>query len=1031
MKNYSFLKTAIVRNPIGKKQMDLSWHTILDIFSKKENREALFLGSPNIHAALVNWEKEEAFQTEEELKNLQVSLYKYASRLSNRCTPFGMFATVAAVDIANETHINIPENISGRYTKYDMYFLGTLMPILTRENAIRAVLKFYPNNSIYTVFNKYRYVEYYFKDNVRFHKISEVEITDYLTLILEKSKNGVLIKDLLLLLISDDISQNDALEFINTLIDSQFITSELEFTVTGEDYFEKVSKIFSEDRFDFYEGNVIKKLILNLKERINFLDQNKINDTNAYTEIHQLVNNEIDHVDITKLFQVDSFRTIENGSIGFKTLKALRPAITALNKLQSNHENPTLKEFKKQFLERYEEYEQPLVKVLDPDIGIGYGNKSGAKAPLVDDLALNPNLNNESQITLDNKKRLLFKKLLKSTKERTLAVELTDEEINQFEENEFLYPDSFSVFFNAFHEDGVEKIHLKSISGSSANGLIGRFSHLDAKILDLCNQISTIEKQLHPDKILAEIVHLPQARTGNILYRNFQRDYEIPYLGNASVDLEHQININDLFVSISQGKIILRSKRLNKEIIPRLSNAHNFGPNALPIYHFLCDIQNQNTSGFAFSWGSLQHEFDFLPRLSYKNVVLSKATWNINQEAIASLMATHESMALKTLREFRDERNIPNLVYFTQGDNEVLLNFDNDLSCMVFLSMIKNKKTIQLTEFLFHQDTITSNYCNEIIVAAHKNVTFKPKSSEKNLVYTSKENNKSFFSIGDKWLYYKFYCGERAAEALLNHALHPIISELKEKNFIDKWFFIRYNDAHGFHLRFRLLLKETHFLTDCIQIVKNYITPFEDSQMVWKSQTDNYLQELQRYGYESIEYTEDLFFNDSECTIQFANMIEGDQGEKVRWLFCLLSIDHLLNDLQFLLEDKAEVMKIAKNNFGKEFNKTGDLKNQINEMFAKSEYEIESFLDPEKIEEMYEPLWEIVKERSIKNEIPIKKIKQLHVENKLPAPLQSLAISYVHMVCNRLFLSKHRMHEMVLYDYLSKYYNKQLFLKKG
>ena len=1027
MKNYSFTKTAIVRTPIGEKQTDLSWEKIQEIFAQKENREALFLGSPNIYTALVTWEKGEAFQTEEELKNLKGSLYKYASRLSNRSTPFGMFATVAAVDVNQETSLNIVESTLGRYTKYDMHFLGTLLPVLTKENAIRSVLKYYPNNSLYTVFDKFRYVEYYFKDKVRFHKISEVEITDYLELILEKSKSGIFINDLIPLLVSEEISQTDATEFVNTLIESQFIVSEIEFTITGEDYFDKLLKTFSEDRFDFYEGQVVKKLLTNLKNKINDLDQNCINDPSSYHEIHQLVNDEMNDVDITKLFQVDSYRKINNGSLGFKTLKALRPAITVLNKLQSSHENATLKEFKRKFQERYEEYEQPLVKVLDPDIGIGYGKQSGAKSPLVDELGITPNYTNEKQITLDAKKTLLLKKLIKSTKEHSSVIELTDEEINKFEENESLYPDTFSAFFNAFSENGKEKIHLKSISGPSANGLIGRFSHLDTKILDLCDEVSEVEKQLHSDKIIAEIVHLPQARTGNILYRNFQRDYEIPYLGNASVDQEHQISIDDLYVSLSGGNVILRSKRLNKEIIPRLSNAHNFSANALPIYHFLCDIQNQNASGFGFSWGSLQYDFDFLPRLNYKDVVLSKATWNINKTDIDAILSHDESKAVEVVRNYREKRGVPDVVYLTQGDNEVLFNFKNDLSCLVFYFMLKGENFIQITEFLFDETSITHDYCNEIVVSAHKNVEVK--NVESNAVYISNEtrdNVVTSFSIGEKWLYYKFYCGERAGEELLNRAINPIVAELQSKGIIDKWFFIRYQDANGPHLRFRVLLNDTHYFTECIQMIKNYIKPFEETQIIWKTQTDNYLRELQRYGYEAIEDTETLFFNDSQCTLQFADMIEGDSGEKVRWLFSLLSIDHLLKDLQFSLGEKVEIMKIAKTSFGKEFNKTGNLSKQINEMFAKSEYEIESFLNPEIIEEIYQPLWDIMKERSAKNEIPVSKIRQFHLDKKLPAPIHTIAISYIHMVCNRIFLSKHRVHEMVVYDYLFKYYNKLL-----
>jgi thiopeptide-type bacteriocin biosynthesis protein len=1028
MKNYSFTKTAIVRNPMGEKQLDITWEKIQEIFSKKENREALFIGSPNIYNALVLWEKGESFQTEEELKNLKGSLYKYASRLSNRSTPFGMFSTVAAVDVTSETSLNVSESTFGRYTKYDMYFLGQLLPILTKENAIRSVLKYQPNNSLYQVFDKYRYVEYYFKDNVRFHKISEVDITEYLKLISEESKNGLLVKDMISLLVKDQISEKDALDFINTLIESQFIVSELEFTITGEDYFEKLTRVFSEKRFDFYEAQVVKNLLINLKNKKDGLDKNCVNDTSLYNEIHQLLNGELNNVEISKLFQVDSFRKIENGSLGFKTLKSLRPAITVLNKLKSIDENYNLKEFKRKFYERFEEYEQPLVKVLDPDIGIGYEKQSGAKSPLVDELAIVSSALFKKSINLDDKKTFLLKKLIQSTKENSTSIELLDEEINNFEENEALYPDTFSAFFNSFNQDGKEKIHLKTISGPSANVLIGRFSHLDPKILDLCNEISKIENELYPDKIIAEIVHLPQARTGNILCRNFNRKYEIPYLGNASVDQEYQILIEDLYVSISLGKVVLRSKKLNKEIIPRLSNAHNYTSNALPIYHFLCDIQNQYSNGFGFEWGNLQYEFDFLPRVNYKDVVLSKATWNLDKATIDSILINSETKAIESVRNFQNKKNIPDVVFLTQGDNEVLINFKNDLSCSVFYSMLKGVNFIQITEFLFSEDSISNNYCNEIVVSAHKNIDLK-KEVDTNLFSSNenKENTMSSFSIGEKWLYYKFYCGEKTGEELLNRAIDPIVQELKSKNLIDKWFFIRYQDQVGPHLRFRVLLKDDSFFTECIQIVKKHTKPFEDSQVIWKTQTDNYLRELQRYGYEAIDDTETLFHNDSECTLQFVNMIEGDSGEKVRWLFSLLSMDHLLKDFGFTLKEKIEILKDAKTGFGKEFNRNGNLNKQINDLFAKNEYEIECFLDQDKIEEDYLPLWNIVRERSEYNQNSVKKIKKLFEENKLPDSLHYITMSYMHMICNRIFISKRRANEMVVYDFLYKYYNKQLF----
>lgn len=1031
MKNYSFTQTAIVRTPLESKKTDLTWNQIQQIFAQKENREALFLGSPNMYKALTLWENGEQYQEEEELKNLKGALYKYASRLANRATPFGMFATVAAVDISKETFLSIQDSTLGRYTKFDMYFLALLLPEIIKNETIRGVLKFYANNSIYEVFDNYRYVEYYYKGNVRFHKISEVEKTEYLDLIYKKSKQGIVLDDLSQLLITDDIAEEDAVAFVNTLIESQFIVSELEFTITGEDYFNKLCQTFEEPRFQFYEAEVIKKLIKTLKSKIDDLDKNGINDCQCYTEIHKFLKDQLGiEIELSKLFQVDSFRKIPNGSLSFKTLKTVRGAIAVLNKLTSYHEKPTLKEFKKKFHERYEGYQQPLIKVLDPDIGIGYSAISGAKTPLVDTLVIKPNYKDETQFSMDTKKRFLFKKLLEATQNKDYSIIITDEEINVFAEDERLYPDSFSVFTNVFSENGKEKIHIKSVSGPSANGLIGRFTHLDSKILALANEIASIEEQLHPNKIIAEIVHLPQARTGNILYRNFQREYEIPYLGKASVESEHQILIEDLWVTVENNRVVLWSKKLNQEIIPRLSNAHNYSPNALPIYHFLCDIQNQNSFGFVFDWGPLQHDFEFLPRVCYKDVVFSRATWNITKKEMEFVLNQDESKAVQVVRSFQKKRNIPDLVYITKGDNEVLINFSNELSCFVFYYMLKGETVIELKEFLFEEDTVTGNYCNEIVLTAYKN-SIKNEVFKSKCIFETLENKldvKSSFTLGGHWLYYKFYCGERVAEEILKQVIHPIVKELQQKQLIEKWFFIRYQDSNGHHLRFRVLLKDLNVFSDCIQIINAFAATFESEQLIWKTQTDTYLRELQRYGFETIEATETLFYNDSEATLQFVNMIEGDEGEKIRWLFALLSMDHFLSDFDFSIEKRRELFNSAKTSFGKEFQRAGKLNKQINELYAVHEFEIENFLSPKKMKQNYAPLWEVLEQRSKSNQDAVSFLLQKAQYNE--NPLEDVVLSYLHMICNRIFISKQRIHEMVVYDFMYKYYSKQMHFSK-
>lgn len=1028
MKNYSFLKTAIIRTPLGKKQIDLTWEIILDIFSNIQNREALFIGSPNLYNTLVKFEKGKEFQNNEDLESLKISLYKYASRLSNRCTPFGLFATVSAINLDSKTSIQTEDFNLSRKTKFDMHFLTNLITSLEKDLQIRKALKFKINSTLYKVGNKYRYVEFYYKNSVRFHKISEVEFSNYLDLIIEQATHFILPNELAQFLVSEDISFQDAHEFINTLIDNQFLVSELEFTLTGEDYFEKIIKLFSEERFNFHEGKITKDLLNNLRNRINYLDENISNDPELYNSIFLSIKKEFNGVDIAKLFQIDTYRDVKNSTLSYSTLKNIRPAITVLNKLSSFYQNNLLQEFKSKFRERFEEYEQPLVNVLDPDIGIGYGNQSGAKSPLVDDLKLSSRGQNNYQITLDQKKNFLLKKLIQSTKENTTNIELNDNEINSLEEDLNLYPETFSVFLNAFNEN--EMYHLKSITGPSANALIGRFSHLNDTILNLCNEIATTENQLNENKILAEIIHTPQARTGNILFRKFNRNYEIPYLGNSSLAKENQISVNDLYISLDKrNNIILRSKRLNKQIIPRLGNAHNYSSNALPIYQFLCDVQNESCNSFSFNWGPLQYNFEYLPRVTYKNVVLSKATWNINKQEIDYLLSFNIKNCVEAIQKFVNQRNIPKVVNFTKGDKEILINFENDLSCKVFYSMLKKNNLVQLTEFLFSEKSITNDYCNEIILTAHKNIENNTNQKQVSQKQYNTDKIEKQYSIGDKWLYYKFYCGEKSSEEILNNSITPIITKLKKEGSIEKWFFIRYKDHLGYHIRFRLLLKQMDQLDNCISSIKKYTKKEEKLNLIWKIQTDTYIRELDRYGYKTIEEAEALFYNDSECTLNFLNLIEGDQGEKIRWLFSLVSMDRLLDDLGFNLETKIEILKVAKINFGTEFNRNGLLNKQINDLYKENEHTIDDFLALEKENELFNPIWKLIEKRSKNNKVACESLIKKFKTDKLPGSLQSLSLSYLHMICNRVFITKQRIHEMVVYDFLYKYYAKKLHKK--
>ncbi len=93
---------------------------------------------------------------------------------------------------------------------------------------------------------------------------------------------------------------------------------------------------------------------------------------------------------------------------------------------------------------------------------------------------------------------------------------------------------------------------IKVISYSPIN-LLGRFCHADQTLKDQVVDLAKMEQQLYDGSILAEIVHLPQSRIGNILSRPHLRDYEIEYLSSSKLRHDRKIIVDDLYLKMEAG----------------------------------------------------------------------------------------------------------------------------------------------------------------------------------------------------------------------------------------------------------------------------------------------------------------------------------------------------------------------------------------------------------------------------------------------------------------------------------------------
>ncbi|KZS39850.1 hypothetical protein AWE51_09395 [Aquimarina aggregata] len=671
--------------------------------------EAIFLASPELHQEMTKYLNGKEMKDPDRLIQ---SLHKYLLRMGHRCTPFGLFSgcSVGTIDEQTKIELNSSEHHK-RFTRIDMSYICTLVQQLEKTTQIRSELTYYPNTSLYPVGNKQRYIEYRYQNANRRHFTVSIDNSEFIEHILNHTKKGIKIKELAQFIVDPEVSIEDATAFVHQLIDNQILISSISPSVTGKNYLEIL--------VDTIPDQDIKNRLKQIKELLETLDNSKYtNNFSYYEKLSELLDSFEISYNKKYLFQTDLIISAASNTLSEKVIKDIQKGVQLLNKLVPYREDEKLTNFRNRFFAIFEEEQVPLSLALDVETGVGYGFNNEDDydiSPLINDLNIS-----KKNYTAQHKKirwtridGFLNKKLIELDKDAT-EMFLTESDLDYFKENWNNLPLSFTVIAHVFNNDSDNPlINMSYVGGASATYMLGRFTQADKKIDQLLKKITKKESE-KKDVIFAEIAHLPEKRTGNIINRSHLRAYEIPYLTKSTLPVEQQIPIDDILVSVENDRIVLFSKKLNKEIMPRMATAHNFSYNALPIYHFLCDIQTQNLrENLEFDWGNAAQNRNFLPRVRYKNIILSLAQWTIGKKEIQKIIQ------LDDLTEWRKEKKLPQKIMLKDDDNELLIDLDHPLSVQTFLSTIKKRSQITLAEYLFDEENalVTRQgeaFCNEL-----------------------------------------------------------------------------------------------------------------------------------------------------------------------------------------------------------------------------------------------------------------------------------------------------------------------------
>jgi thiopeptide-type bacteriocin biosynthesis protein len=287
------------------------------------------------------------------------------------------------------------------------------------------------------------------------------------------------------------------------------------------------------------------------------------------------------------------------------------------------------------------------------------------------------------------------------------------------------------------------------------------------------------------------------------------------------------------------------------------------------------------------------------------------------------------------------------------------------------------------------------------------------------------------FILGESWLYYKIYSAPRTSDIFLAEVVKPLTEELLQSKLIDQWFFIRYADPKH-HLRLRFHFSDTKNIGAVIAKLQPLLSQYLDDFLIWDVQTATYKREVERYGENTMQPSEALFHHDSKMIVDFLHLIQEVEDDTIRWLFALRAIDSFLDSFQCDDENKLNLLDHLQESFRAEFNVSKDLAKQLNDKFRAERQRITAFMELDiQGNHEYAAFFSLLINKQAKDAPYIEQIAALHRKGALQVQLPNLLSSYIHMLMNRLFKSKNRLHEMVCYDFLFRHYKSKVARRKS
>ncbi len=320
-----------------------------EIVAEPAFREAVFVASPSLEAAIDLWRKD---PDSERGHRAEVALIAYLMRAAARPTPFGLFAGCTTGTIGAATSLRLRGSDSfRRQTRLDMDYLWTLARAIEADPKLRPGLRYRPNSSLYEVGDRLLFAEARYSATGRSYHLVAAGKTSYLTQTLARARDGERLDVLAGALTCADISETEAAEYLGDLVDSQLLEADSQPQLTGPPPAATMAATLASRPATAWIGEKLSRAVAGLAA----IDAHGAGaPPERYREVAALLDDMPVKPDLSRFVQVDLVKPGAEATLAAVVVADILRGVRTLHALAPHRDDNALASFRDRFARRYE-----------------------------------------------------------------------------------------------------------------------------------------------------------------------------------------------------------------------------------------------------------------------------------------------------------------------------------------------------------------------------------------------------------------------------------------------------------------------------------------------------------------------------------------------------------------------------------------------------------------------------------------------------------------------------------------------------